>query len=68
MKRKEKEDVKRTFELEDSQVISYLKGETIACDNISGWTLVCYRGYPLGWGKVSGGTLKNHYPKGLRRM
>jgi len=63
-----KEDVKRAFELEDSQVISYLKGETIPCDNISGWTLVCYKGYPLGWGKASGGILKNHYPKGLRRM
>jgi len=24
--------------------------------------------YPLGWGKVSGGQLKNHLPKGLRLM
>lgn len=63
-----KEDVKKTYELEESQVISYLKGETVACENTNGWTLVCYKGYPLGWGKVSGGILKNHYPKGLRRM
>jgi NOL1/NOP2/fmu family ribosome biogenesis protein len=25
-------------------------------------------GYPLGGVKVSSGTAKNHYPKGLRRM
>ncbi len=63
-----KEDAKRTVELEDAQVISYLKGETLPCNDENGWTLVCYKGYPLGWGKVSGGILKNHYPKGLRRM
>ena len=28
---------------------------------------VCYDGYPLGWGKLTGNTVKNHYPKGLRR-
>ena len=61
-------DVKRTFELEDEQVISYLKGETLPCNGENGWTLVTYKGYPLGWGKVSGGILKNHYPKGLRWM
>lgn len=35
-----------------------------------GWTLVTVKGegegYPVGWGKLSGGILKNHYPKGLR--
>ncbi|MBO4298711.1 MAG: hypothetical protein J5998_07910, partial [Clostridia bacterium] len=25
-----------------------------------------HRGMPLGWGKASGGSLKNHIPKGLR--
>ncbi|WP_334294509.1 methyltransferase RsmF C-terminal domain-like protein [Roseburia sp. AM51-8] len=23
-------------------------------------------GYALGWGKLTGTTMKNHYPKGLR--
>ncbi|MCR5441727.1 MAG: Fmu (Sun) protein, partial [Lachnospiraceae bacterium] len=23
-------------------------------------------GYSLGWGKASGGIIKNHYPRGLR--
>jgi NOL1/NOP2/fmu family ribosome biogenesis protein len=31
-----------------------------------GWTLVTTDGLPLGWGKASGGQLKNHLPKGLR--
>ena len=27
-----------------------------------------WNGWPLGWGRAVGGTLKNHYPKGLRTM
>ena len=34
----------------------------------SGFIPVCFDGYPLGWGKLVGKTLKNHYPKGLRRL
>lgn len=33
----------------------------------SPWILVCADGFPLGWGKYAGGTIKNHYPKGLRK-
>ena len=32
-----------------------------------GWVLVCCRGITLGWGKAVGDTIKNHYPKGLRK-
>ena len=32
-----------------------------------GWVLPALSGLPLGLGKVSGGLMKNHYPKGLRR-
>lgn len=32
-----------------------------------GWCLVCVDGYSLGWGKITGDMIKNHYPKGLRR-
>ena len=45
----------------------YLRGETIPT-TCSGWTLVQVDGFSLGWGKGSGGVLKNHYPKGLRRV
>lgn len=46
---------------------NYLAGHTLATDLPNGWALVCVDGFPLGWGKVTAGVLKNHYPKGLRR-
>lgn len=55
----------------DERVMKYLKGETIEIDDISvirskGWQLVCVNGYPLGWGKLVNGTLKNKYHAGWR--
>ena len=44
----------------------YLHGEVLPCGK-RGWCLVQVDGYSLGWGKADGNTLKNHYPKGLRR-
>ena len=44
----------------------YMAGESIPAD-FAGWTLVQVEGCTLGWGKGSGGQLKNHYPKALRR-
>lgn len=32
-----------------------------------GWVLMLVDGYSIGWSKLAGQTLKNHYPKGLRR-
>lgn len=55
------------LEPEDPQVLDYLKGNTVKGEaGLSGWTLVCIGDYPLGWGKAISGTVKNHYPKGLR--
>ena len=51
---------------DDPAVLRYLHGETLPCA-ASGWTLVQIDGHSLGWGKTTAGTLKNHYPKGLRR-
>ena len=48
-------------------VRAWLKGEALEAEGEKGWTLVLADGFPLGWGKQSGGILKNHYPKGLRR-
>lgn len=51
----------------DERVEKYLRGEEIdATVSENGWCAVTYEGVPLGGGKVSGGRLKNHYPKGLR--
>lgn len=52
---------------EDGQVLDYLKGNAVKGESaLSGWTLVCIEDQPLGWGKAVSGTVKNHYPKGLR--
>lgn len=56
--------------LDDINVIKYLKGETIEIDSMestkSGWHLICVDGFPLGWGKLTGTTLKNKYHLGWR--
>lgn len=49
-----------------AQIRAYMHGETISSD-IKGWCLVQVDGYSIGWGKGDGQTIKNHYPKGLRR-
>lgn len=53
------------FDCENDALNSYLTGNVIECDK-SGWTAVLADGFPIGWGKASGGILKNHYPKALR--
>lgn len=66
-----KENIKRVVDLEinDPRVKKFLHGEEIAVDdNIKGYTAVCVEGIVTGFGKVSGGVLKNKYPKGLRTL
>ena len=53
------------MELSAEQAAAYMSGETIDGE-ASGWVLLRYKGLAVGWGKGSGGTIKNHYPKGLR--
>lgn len=55
----------------DDRVLRYLKGETILIDDTEavrkkGWQLVCVDGYPLGWGKLVNGVLKNKFLSGWR--
>ena len=68
-----KEEYAHTLSLpaDDERVIKYLKGETLEVDDLvspkeKGWQLVCIEDYPLGWGKLSNGTLKNKYLPGWR--
>lgn len=68
-----KEEYKKVIDLSpgDGRVTRYLKGETLEVDDLvstreKGWYLVCVDGYPLGWGKLGGGTLKNKYLPGWR--
>jgi len=61
-------DVKNIINLTDKEVEKYTHGETIQTNsNHSGWTLLTYNNNPLSWGKISGNTIKNHYPKYLRK-
>ncbi|MDO5396713.1 MAG: RsmF rRNA methyltransferase first C-terminal domain-containing protein [bacterium] len=53
------------FAADDERLMKYLSGEVIPCA-LNGWCAVCAEGYGIGWGKCSGGQMKNHYPKGLR--
>ncbi|MDF2668519.1 MAG: methyltransferase [Paenibacillus sp.] len=59
-----------SFAADDPAVVAYLRGEAIAASDPSaaGWCIVAVDGFPLGWGKISDGLIKNHYPKGLRWM
>ena len=55
--------------LDDPRTLAWLRGEEIdAASAQNGWCAVCVDGYPLGCGKVSGGRIKNHYPKALRML
>ena len=56
------------FELNDERVLKYLKCETLDVKDkyVSGYVLVCVDSYPLGFGKVDKGILKNKYPANYR--
>ena len=60
-----------SLSVDDDRVVRYLKGETLDVEDVTGmkkkgWHLFCVDGYPLGWGKLASGTLKNKYLPGWR--
>jgi NOL1/NOP2/fmu family ribosome biogenesis protein len=57
------------FDLEDARVGDYLAGVDVPiAEGVKGWLLVRVDGFGIGWGKGVNGRLKNHYPRGLRRL
>ena len=56
------------LELDDVNVLKYLKGETLLIDSVKGYHVIGVLGYPLGWVKSNNGTLKNQYPPHWRMM
>ncbi|MCA9182591.1 MAG: hypothetical protein KDA51_14105, partial [Planctomycetales bacterium] len=64
-------------ELDDAEAIRYVAGESLRGvggvsqewrgEVLSGWCMVVWRGRRLGWGKLTQGVLKNHFPKILRQ-
>lgn len=61
----ESAQVKNRVDVSREDALKFLRGETLPGD-FSGWGLVTYEGFALGWGKGSNGQIKNHVPKGLR--
>lgn len=59
------EDAKRAvnFTYGDEGLYRYLRGESFEVKCQDGYCLVCVEGYPLGFGKVQNGRLKNKYLK-----
>ena len=57
----------------DERARAYLRGESLALTQEEagrtrdGWIPVCVDGFPLGWGKKSGQTVKNKYPPSWRQ-
>ena len=69
--RKGEADAIISLSVDDSRLERYLKGETLTiapeeAAHTKGWHLLCVEGYPLGFGKLVNGTLKNKYPAGWR--
>lgn len=62
-------DCRRRIDLpvDGPEILAYLRGEELDC-GCSGYTAVCVNGVTAGFGKASGGRLKNRYPKGLRSL
>ncbi len=58
----------RSYPLEDiEEAKAFIRGEALPADTEKGWLAVTFMNYSLGWGKVDGRLIKNHYPKGLRK-
>ncbi|MBQ9332742.1 MAG: RsmF rRNA methyltransferase first C-terminal domain-containing protein [Lachnospiraceae bacterium] len=75
-----KRQIYNTCNLTIDEAYAFLRGETFVpstgpgrigekgnVETVSGWIIASINGVSMGWGKLTGGTLKNHYPKGLRR-
>ena len=63
------EEVVNTWNLkaDSMEIKQYLSGQTFRAEGPKGWYLITVEGYSIGWGKLAGGIMKNHYPKGLRK-
>ena len=56
----------QNFPAQSEEIRKFMAGEVIP-GQVRGWCLITADGYSIGWGKGDGNTIKNHYPKGLRR-
>lgn len=61
-------EVKYRVDISEEDFRQYVAGQTVAVspDLLNGWYQVAVNGNGLGFAKIVSGTLKNHFPKGLR--
>jgi NOL1/NOP2/fmu family ribosome biogenesis protein len=50
----------------DERLRGFLRGETVESPGVDGWVLVCYERWGVGWGRRTGGVIKNFLPHHLR--
>ena len=54
-------------ELDEEQALMYLRKDTLELDGLpTGWTLMCYQDFGLGWAKVLPNRINNYYPREMR--
>lgn len=59
----------QTLVIQEEQGLAIQEGSTGRVISApKGWCLICVEGFSIGWGKLAGCIMKNHYPKGLRRF
>ena len=56
------------YDLNEEEYTRFISGNEFRVDLSNNYYLITYKGHSLGFGKCSGGIMKNKYPKGLRRM
>lgn len=61
------DDIGKQQDVSYAEAVSWLRGESLLSQGEKGWTALFYDGFSIGFGKASGGQMKNHYPKGLRK-
>lgn len=64
----EKDEFKSTLELTEAEAKQYIMGLEVDTNLSDGWVLLTYKSFPLCFGKVVAGKVKNHYPKYLRKQ
>ncbi|MBQ2656576.1 MAG: RsmF rRNA methyltransferase first C-terminal domain-containing protein [Erysipelotrichaceae bacterium] len=57
-----------TYDLDEQQYDDFISGKEIKANLDDHYYQLTYKGIALGYGKCAKGTIKNKYPKGLRRM
>lgn len=61
------DDIGKRQDVSLAEASAWLRGESLSSQGEKGWTALFYEGFCIGFGKASGGQMKNHYPKGLRK-